>query len=63
MSKKKIRSTLLVVAFVLLIAGAVLHYQDIDLAWWIIGLAVIVYIIARVFMREKNSKKMTSSRP
>ncbi len=61
MSKKKYRIGLLAIAFLLLITGAVLHYQDLDIAWWFIGIAVIVYIIARVFLREKKPKNTPSS--
>ncbi len=60
MSKNKYRFPLLILAFVLLIAGAILQYKNLAVAWVFIGVAVVLYVIARFFMREKNANQQAN---
>ena len=57
MPKNKYRFPLLIIAFVLLIIGAILQYKDLQIAWAFIGVAVVLYVIARIFMRDKSRRK------
>ncbi len=61
MSKNKYRFPLLILAFVLLITGAILQYKNLAVAWVFIGVAVVLYVIARFFMREKKSNQQANS--
>jgi len=60
MSKNKYRFPLLVLAFVLLIIGAILQYKQLTVAWLFVGVAVVLYLIARIFMRDKKQKESSS---
>lgn len=53
----KFRFPLLVLAFVLLIIGAILRYKAHPLAWYFIGVAVVLYILARFFIKEKKNNR------
>lgn len=55
----KFRFPLLVLAFVLLIVGAILRYKVNPLAWYFIGVAVVLYILARFFIKEKKNNSST----
>lgn len=61
MRKNKYRFPLLILAFVLLIIGAILQYKNMNIAWVFIVVAVVLYVIARIFMREKRPPKQTTT--
>jgi hypothetical protein len=53
MSRSALRGLLIALAFLLLIAGAWLRMNRHAFAWYFIGAAFLVYIIARFFIRRR----------
>jgi hypothetical protein len=53
MTAHRWRPILIALAFLLLLAGAVLRFKQHPLSWYFIGLAFVLYIVARFFLKRK----------